>query len=225
MRYLKRAIPLIFAQTYSEIEITLIDNASKDGSLEFVQKNFPPVRIIRNDRNLGYVGGHNLGIAETDGEYVLLLNPDIFMLPDFIEEKVKAIGYGHDVGMAGGKLLQIGPDETDFPEKRIIDSTGILMNRMRKNYDRGYGEQDTGQYDREEFIFGPSGAAPLYRRKMLEDIKIENEYFDSIFFMYREEVDLAWRAQLLNWKCRYTPHAVAYHIRGYSPMNRMTTPR
>jgi GT2 family glycosyltransferase len=225
IRYLKRAIPLILAQTYPEIEITLIDNASGDGSIEYVQKNFPSVRIIRNHQNLGYVGGHNRGIDETDGEYVLLLNPDIFMLSNFIEEKVKSIQFASDVGMAEGKLLQINFNERGFPVNRIIDSTGLVINRMRKNYDRGHGEKDVGQYDREEFVFGPSGASPLYRRKMLEDVRIENEYFDSTFFMYREEVDLAWRAQLLNWKCRYTPNAIAYHVRSYSPRNRKLVPK
>jgi GT2 family glycosyltransferase len=224
LHYLKRAIPLVYSQTYPEIEIVLIDNASEDGSQAYVQRHFPFVRIIQNEHNLGYVGGHNRGIVETSGEYVLLLNPDVFMLDDFVEQKVKAINFGPEVGMSEGKLLQIAPDEKGFPRKQIIDSTGIGLNPMLKNYDRGYGEEDTGQYDQEEFIFGPSGAAPLYRREMLEDVRMGNEYFDSLFFMYREEVDLAWRAQLLSWKCRYTPKAVAYHVRGYSPKNRLTTP-
>ncbi len=224
-KYLERTLPLILEQTYPEFEVTLIDNASTDGSVEYVRENFPGVRIIENDENLGYTGGHNRGIRETDGDYVMLLNADIFLRPDFIEKKVKTIETDGRVGMAEGKLLQIRPDETGFPEYKIFDSIGLAINKMRKNCDRGYGIEDKGQYDRQEYVFGPSGATPLYRREMLEDIRIGDEYFDSTFFIYREEVDLAWRAQLLGWKCLYNPEAVAYHVRGYSPKNRKETPR
>ncbi len=224
-QYLEKTLPLILDQSYPEYEVTLIDNASTDGSSDYVSEHFPGIRIVQNEENLGYVGGHNRGIAETDGDYVMLLNADIFLSRNFIEEKVRALESGDDVGMAEGKLLQIRPDETEFPTYRIIDSTGLAINRMRKNRDRGYGEEDTGQYDREEFVFGPSGAAPIYRREMLEDIRIDDEYFDSTFFIYRDEVDLAWRAQLQGWKCRYNPEAVAYHVRGYSPRSRKETPK
>jgi GT2 family glycosyltransferase len=219
-KFLEKTLPLILDQTYPEFEVTLIDNASTDGSVEFIRENYPQIRVLENAENLGYVGGHNRGITETEGDYVMLLNSDIYLRPDFIEEKVKALEYDSDVGMAEGKLLQIRPDESEFPEYKVVDSTGLAINRMRKNRDRGYGEEDHGQYDREEFIFGPSGATPLYRRDMLEDIRIDDEYFDSTFFIYRDEVDLAWRAQLQGWKCRYNPKAIAYHVRGYSPKSR-----
>jgi len=215
--FLEKTLPLILDQTYPEYEVILTDNASTDGSVEYVREHFPEVRILQNEENLGYVGGHNRGIAETDGDYVMLLNADIFLKPDFLEEKVKAVEYADDVGSAEGKLLQIRPDEERFPDYKIFDSTGLAINRMRKNSDRAYGVEDVGQYDREEFVFGPSGATPLYKREMLEDIRIDDEYLDSTFFIYREEVDLAWRAQIQGWKCRYTPKAVAYHVRGYSP--------
>lgn len=223
-KFLEKTLPLILRQTYPNYEVTLIDNASTDGSVDYVSRHFPEIRILANEKNLGYVGGHNRGIAATDGDYVMLLNSDIFLTPTFIEEKVKALESGSDVGMAEGKLLQIRPDEVGFPSYKIIDSTGLAINKMRKNSDRGYGSEDVGQYDREEFVFGPSGATPLYRREMLEDIRIDNEYFDSTFFIYREEMDLAWRAQIQGWKCRYNPKAIAYHVRGYSPKSRMQTP-
>lgn len=223
-QYLEKTLPLVLDQTYPEYEVILTDNASTDGSVEYVREHFPDVRILQNEENLGYVGGHNRGIAETDGDYIMLLNADIFLKPDFLEEKVKALECADDVGSAEGKLLQIRPDEEGFPDYKIFDSTGLAINRMRKNSDRAYGVEDVGQYDREEFVFGPSGATPLYRREMLEDIRIDDEYFDSTFFIYREEVDLAWRAQIQGWKCRYTPKAVAYHVRGYSPKSRKSTP-
>jgi len=224
-KFLEKTLPLILEQTYPAFEVTLIDNASTDGSVEYVRENFPGIRILENEENLGYTGGHNRGIRETDGEYVMLLNADIFMRPDFIEKKVSTIETDSSVGMAEGKLLQIRPDETGFPEYKIFDSIGLAINKMRKNCDRGYGIEDTGQYDREEYVFGPSGATPLYRREMLEDIRIDDEDLDSTFFIYREEVDLAWRAQLYGWKCLYNPEAVAYHVRGYSPKSRKQTPK
>ncbi len=223
-KYLEKTLPLILAQTYPNYEVVLTDNASTDGSVEYVREHFPGVRILQNEKNLGYAGGHNRGISATDGEYVMLLNTDIFLTPDFLEHKVKALEYSDEVGSAEGKLLQINPDEDGFPDYKIFDSTGLALNRMRKNSDRGYGIEDVGQYDHEEFVFGPSGATPLYRREMLEDVRIDGEYFDSTFFIYREEVDLAWRAQIQGWKCRYTPKAVAYHVRGYSPKSRKSMP-
>jgi GT2 family glycosyltransferase len=106
----------------------------------------------------------------------------------------------------------------------VIDSTGVRLTRARKSYDRGADEPDSGQWDAAGPPFGPSGALALFRREMLEDIASDGEYFDEDFFMYREEVDLAWRARLRGWECAYAPEAVAYHARGYAPGTRARQP-
>jgi len=114
-------------------------------------------------------------------------------------------------------------DEAGYPSTRL-DSTGIVLDRYRKNHERGHGEEDTGQYEQIEDVFSAMGAAPLYRRAMLEDIRVDGEIFDEDFFAYREEVDLAWRAHLRNWRCLYTPAAVAFHVHAYRPESRSSRP-
>jgi GT2 family glycosyltransferase len=98
------------------------------------------------------------------------------------------------------------------------------MQPSQRHLDRGAGEVDRGQYDREELVFGASGAAACYRRAMLEDVKVDGEYFDEDFFAYREDADLAWRAQLLGWDCLYVPSAQAWHVRRVIPERRGSLP-
>jgi GT2 family glycosyltransferase len=89
-----------------------------------------------------------------------------------------------------------------------------------RHFDRGSKELDDGRYNRFEYVFGATGAAALYRRTMIDDVTIDGDFFDSDFFAYREDADLAWRAQLLGWRCLYVPEAVAYHVRHVLPTNR-----
>lgn len=213
---LKSCIDSVLHQTYAHIEILIIDNGSTDGSLEFIKKEFPQLQLLRNNSNEGYAQAHNKGISICSGEYIMLLNIDVILTETFVEEMVKAMEQEDKIGMVQARLYQPGLKEGE----KNFDSTGISIGRSRRNYDRGYGRIDRGQYNSVEYIFAASGAASLYKRKMLEDIKIGDEYFDTDFFMFREEIDLAWRAQLRGWKCFYTPKAIGYHLRGYSPQSR-----
>lgn len=223
--YLGRCLDAIAAQTYPNLEVTVLDNGSTDGSVEFLRTHYPRVRVIENGRNLGYAPGHNVGFRICTGAYVMPLNTDIFLRPTFIAAKVAAMEADDRIGAVEGKLLRYDPNHPDRPETNQIDSVGVVVRRSRRNFDRGQGEVDRGQYDRPEEVFGAGGSAPLYRRAMLEDVRFEDEYFDASFFIYREEVDLAWRMRLRGWRCVYTPDAVAYHVRGFSPATRRRQPR
>ncbi len=192
----------VLKQTYSNIEILVIDNASEDETVKKV-KNFS-VKIIENKENLGFSAGHNVGIKKSEGEYVLCLNQDVVLDKDFIKNTVKAMGVDEKIGAVQGKL---------YKKDKTIDTTGLLMFKNRRVVCRGQGEKDKGQYKRGE-IFGVDGAAPLYRYKALEDIKIDSEYFDEDFFMFKEDIDLAWRMRLYAWKAIYEPMAFGYHLRG-----------
>ena len=203
-------------QTWSGFELIFMDNASGDGSVEFVRHNYPDAKVLAFSRNLYYCRAHNLGIDRAEGQYVLLLNADIILAPTYIEEMVKAAELDPRVGMVSGKLLRMDRNLKPLQPPRI-DSAGMWFSRQMRHFDRGAGAIDRGQYDRLAYIFGPSGAAPLYRRSMLEDIRVEGEYFDEAFVIYREDADLAWRAQLLGWRALYTPLAVGYHLRGLRP--------
>jgi len=222
---LKRCLQHLKNQTYENIFITVIDNGSTDGSIEMLGREFPEIKIIENGKNLGYCKSHNIGIENSKGEYVMPLNSDIFLMEEYIERAVAASKKFKDIGMVQGKLLQIASWDSDIPSEKIIDSVGVQMFKARRNFEREQGVRDTGQLDKDEFVFGASGAAPLYKREMLEDIKLGDEYFDNQFFIYRDEVDLSWRAQLMGWRCVYTPKAMAYHVRTYSPTKRKQVPR
>jgi GT2 family glycosyltransferase len=108
--------------------------------------------------------------------------------------------------------------------ERILDSTGIYFTPAQRHLDRGSGESDKGQYQNREYVFGASGAAAFYRHEMLDAVKIGREYFDEDFFAYREDADLAWRAQWLGWKCLYVPEARGYHVRRVLPERRSQLP-
>lgn len=192
-------------------QVIIVDNGSTDGSREFLERKYPGIKLIKNDRNTGFCHAHNQGILQSAARHVLLLNFDVVLTAGFLEQMINSIESDPRVGMVSGKLLK----QVAGRPSELIDSTGIEMPYyfMRP---RGENERDNGGYDAPEQrdIFGPCGAAPLYRREMLEDIKCREEYFDEDYFNYVEDVDLAWRAQLRGWKGRYNPLAVAYHERG-----------
>jgi len=198
-------------QCYPAIEFILVDNTSEDNSVALVRMQIPAAQIILNLENRGFCGGHNQGIAASKGKYYLPLNPDVVMRADYIAVLVEALEEHPECGSAAGKLLL---------EPGVIDSTGLFINRRRQQYLRGHGEMDRGQFDIPGEVFGVDGAAPLYRRVMLDDIKIKNQYFDEKFFAHKEDVDLAWRARLLGWGCWYCPDAVAFHERNFKPGRR-----
>ena len=211
-KYVPYCINALQQQTYSNIEVFFIDNASCDGAVEYVKSNYPSIIILANDTNLYYSKAHNIAIKKSRGQYVMPLNIDVLVAKDYIEQMVLAMELDASVGMVSGKLLQMNENlESLMPP--IIDSTGLWFSPAMRHFDRNSGERDTGQCETVEYIFGPSGAAPLYRRAMLDNVKFEDEYFDDDFVIYREDADLAWRGQLCGWKGLYTHRAIAYHVR------------
>jgi GT2 family glycosyltransferase len=197
-------------QTQAPAEIVVIDNRSTDDSLAVLRERWPATRRIELPANLGYAGAANVGIRATEAPYVLLLNPDVVLTPAFLAELIPVAAGRPDVGSLTGKLLRVrasGP--------AVIDSTGHLLFRNRWAVNRGEGQADRGQYDEPGEVFGVSGAAALYRRAMLDDVRVGDEYLAERFFLYLEDVDLDWRARLGGWRSYYVPTAMAYHERGY----------
>lgn len=217
----------IYSQSDKNIQLVIIDNNSQDGTLEAITSfiadhNLKMVpEIISNQTNLGFATAHNQALQKAKSKYILVINPDIIMTPGFLLELETYLEQNPGTGAVCGKLLRM--DHNLHPTV-ILDSTGIVIDKSRRAFDRGQGEIDKGQYNQTEEIFGCSGAAVLYRREMLEDIKIGEEYFDESFFAYKEDVDLAWRSQLRGWNAAYVPSAVAYHGRGWQPGKRHVIP-
>lgn len=198
------------AQTFRDFRIHVLDNASRDDTLSLL-KPFD-VDVIRSSVNAGFSKAHNLLVRSFPAEYILFLNPDTVLRPVFIEELVRALDSSPKAASAAGKLLRM--------DRKTLDSTGIVMTRNQRHLDRGAGEPDQGQYERVESVFGPSGAAALYRYGALEEAALDGQYFDEDFFAYREDADLAWRCRLLGWDSLYVPAAVALHRRRVTPERR-----
>ena len=223
--YITACLKSVFEQIFKNFDVTVVDNGSQDKTLQLIRERFGGhVTIIANPTNEGYCRAHNRAIAKGAGDYILTLNPDVMLAPTFLENMILAINSAPDIGSVNGKLLRVeseyfGEHFEITPHLLTIDSAGLAMLRTRRQVLRGH-LADHRQYRDMTYIFGPDGAAALYRREMLEDVKVEGEYFDGDFVIHKEDVDLAWRAQLCGWKSLYVPDAVAYHVRGFRPGRR-----
>jgi GT2 family glycosyltransferase len=222
-RFIKRCLESVLDQTYPFKEIIVIDNCSTDGTTDILEPFEDRCRIIYNEDNIGFAAAQNQAIDMSRSEWVLTLNPDVLLLPDFITALVHAGNLDAGIGTVCGKLLTMSAG-FDFPEQPVVDSTGIYFTPTLRHLDRGSLEEDNGHYRQYEYVFGATAAAALYRREMIEDISLDGEFFDSDFFVYREDADVAWRSQLLGWKCLYAPYARGYHVRKALPGNRRALP-
>jgi GT2 family glycosyltransferase len=200
MHLLRDCLDSLRGQTFRDFECILIDNASTDESVEFVRKHYPEVRIIQNQKNLGYGGGNNVGITASSGKYIALLNNDTKADANWLQRLVEAIEEDEKIGMCASKILNYYNPET-------IDNTGLLLYKDGIARGRGRLEKDVGQYASSEEVFFPSGCAGLYKREMLDGIGL----FDEDFFLYLDDVDIGMRGRLAGWKCIYVPDAVVYH--------------
>jgi len=222
-RYIKQCLDAVLQQDYSNFEIVVVDNASLDGTRMCLSEYRHKVQLLLNDRNTGFAAGQNQAIAATSSDWVLALNPDVLMERNFLSQLMSVAEDDPQVGTLCGKLLRIGAGFEPSADRRI-DSTGLYFTPNLRHFDRGSDEPDDGRYQFPEYVFGASGAAALYRRAMIEDVSLEDGFFDPDFFAYREDADVAWRAQLLGWRCLYTPEAVAHHVRRVRPGSRRNVP-
>jgi len=203
---LKQCLDSLRTQSFKDIEIITVDNASKDDSVAMIEAYYPEVKLIRNMTNALFCKAQNQGIDISKGDFILCLNSDVILDRDYLKEALSCVGIDDKIGMVSGRILRT--------DKKTIDSTGLFLGRNRKAVERGYGKIDKGQYSKPGYVFGVSGACAFLRRSMLEDIKDKNGYFDERFGMYYEDLDLCWRANKKGWKAYYNPKAMAYHVRG-----------
>jgi len=221
--FIGRCLDAVFRQEYEALEVIVVDNASEDESLELLEGHEGRIRLIKNDRNTGFAAGQNQAIAASRGQWILTLNPDVLLQPGFVARLVEAGGLDARIGSVCGKLLRMRRDLT-MPRSARIDSAGIYFTRGMRHFDRGWNEPDDGRFNQTEYVFGACAAAALYRREMIDDVSLDDGFFDPDFFTYREDADVAWRAQLLGWHCVYAPQAVARHVRRMLNGSRSSTP-
>lgn len=189
-------------QTWRNIRIVALDNASSDETVAWVKTCAPDIELLRSAINLGFARGHNLLIKHTFGQfaYYLALNPDTTLSANYIETLVLYVEEQAQIGWATGKLLL---------DAHNLYSVGHALCRDGYAINIGYGMPDTGQWQAPREVFGAPGAAALLRASLIADLGFP--VFDEAMFLYNEDVDLDWRAQRLGWRCAYVPDAVALH--------------
>lgn len=202
-----RCLRALEAQDFRDWELIIVDNASGDGTAEYLKSECGRYRLIFNERNEGFCKANNDAVKIAGGEYILFLNPDVELKEDHISTLFRAMESDPGLGSVTGKLLK-------DRDARTIDSTGIVFRKYSLiPVDRGEGEVDNGQYAKDGDVFGASCACAMYRRRALDDVEFGGQYFDEDFFAYFEDVDLAWRVNSRGWKSRYIASCVGYHDR------------
>lgn len=182
----------------------MVDNGSRDGTPDFIKRNYPQVILIENKNNLGACKGRNQGILIAKGEWILTLDCDVTIEKNFIGKVIQKIAaLPLDIGIIQPKILN--------SDKKTVYSAGIYLSRIRRFYDIGKKEKATSKIMGVEDIFGACSAAALYRRKMLEELRGNNGYFDERFFFLVEDVDLSWRARRFGWKALFFSDVLCYH--------------
>lgn len=203
MRYLERCLTSLVRQTYRSFEMILVDNASTDGSAEWLAVHYPDVQIVQSPTNVGFAEGNNLGIRAARGELIATLNTDTEVEPDYLE-KLSVPMIRSTVGTCAPLMLQMA-------RREIVDAAGLRVDRFGFAWNIGAGKA-AAMFTQPRAVFGACAGAALYRRAMLDAIGL----FDRDYFAFYEDADLAWRAHKARWECEFVPGAKVYHVHGAS---------
>ncbi|WP_428324972.1 glycosyltransferase family 2 protein [Nitrosopumilus sp.] len=192
-------IESIMKSNYKKFEIILVDNASTDKSHIKCKEKFPNVKLIENNKNLGYCEGNNIGIKETKGEFLVILNPDTIVDPYWLDELISAY-HQNGEGLYQPKFL------TTTDQKRLM-STGNQIQLFGFGFSRGKGEKDSNQFNQIELIGYASGTCLFSKTDLIKKL----EMFDSFLFAYHDDLDLGWRASLEKINSYYVPKSIVFH--------------
>lgn len=200
----ERCIASVIEQTYSPIEIVVVDNSSTDGSDKLIAENFPKVRMIQSGYNAGWGIACNVGMHSSESQYIALINNDAYLDKNCIAEMVKAIEGKPEYGSCASRILL-------WDDPQTTEVAGLVIYRDGSSVGRGrLGPAD--RYMQSEEVFCANDCCCLYKREMIREI---GDY-DPDFFIYCDETDMGWRHQVAGWKCVYSPQAVAYHAHSRS---------
>ncbi len=209
--WLARCLASVRGAVGIDARIALVDDTPGDAVVAAFAAASPDVRLLAMDRNAGFAAAANAGIAAGSAPYVLLLNQDAAVSPDYAARLVARMEADPRLASASGKLLHA--DDDGMPDG-LVDSCGLEVRRGRRVVDTGQGDPDDGRYDGCREAFGVSAAAALYRRAALEAVAVRGAVFDPRFVMYKEDVDLAWRLRAAGWTSAVDGAAVGLHARG-----------
>jgi len=203
-KLLENCLSSVFKTHNNDYEVILVDNASYDHSHLKCKEQFPEITLVENKTNLGFCEGNNVGIREATGDFIVFLNPDTEVEPDWLNELHKAYQ------TLGEGLYQ--PKLKDLDDRQRFNTAGNILTPFGFNFLRGVNEKDVGQYENIEPMSYCSGACLFIPRKTLEKIG----YFDPYLFAYYEDVSLSWKEAMLGIKSYYVPKSIGYHKSGYS---------
>jgi GT2 family glycosyltransferase len=204
--YLPGCLESLLCQDFRDSEIIIVDNGSTDRSAELVETQFPTTRLIRNERNLGFAAGNNVGLAAATGDVLVLLNQDTRVRPDWLAHLLHGVTSDPRVGIGGCKILY--PDE-----QTIQHAGGIIRLPLAFPEHLGYRQRDDGRWDEQREVDYVTGAAIAFRRDVLEAIGPLDEGF---YPAYYEDVDLCARARAAGYTVTYFPRASLVHLEASS---------
>lgn len=202
--FVERCLKSVLNTDYPNFEVIFVDNASTDDSPELVKMIFGcdlRLKIIQNDKNLGFAEGNNIGARVAKGDYIVFLNNDTEVDPNWIEELVKVMESDLTIGVAQSKLRSIG-------NHRMMDCAGGFIDHYGWSHRRGQGEEDKGQFSKVDEIFYAVGAAMAVRRGILNKVGL----FDPNYFIYFEDADLCWRVWLSGHRVVSVPTSIVFHV-------------
>lgn len=207
-KLIKGCLDSLNKQTYKNFMVVVVDNGSKDGSVEFIEKNYPHVTVIAVDKNLGFTGGNDKGMKfvmkNPAIQYIATLNNDTEVHKDWLSSLVETMKKNPKAGSCSSKVIYQYDQE-------FIDTVGIVTYKDGHAMSRGNREHPR-QYTKSAEVFGASAVAALWRREAFEKVGL----FDTRFFMYQEEVDMAWRLRYAGYISVFVPKAVVYHAHSAS---------
>jgi len=210
VNHLRQFLPSVLSSVYSNLEIIVGDNASTDNSVQFLQQEYPSIKILENDANYGFTGGYNKILERVEADYYILLNSDVEVAPGWIMPVIELMESDPLIAAAAPKIRAY--NQKDHFEHAgaaggFIDSYGYPFCQGRMFYEI---EEDRGQYQQSKEVFWATGAALFIKKKCWD----EAGGFDDRFFAHMEEIDLCWRLKNLGYKVAYCADAEVYHVGG-----------
>ncbi|KKQ67139.1 MAG: putative glycosyltransferase [Candidatus Daviesbacteria bacterium GW2011_GWA2_38_24] len=199
--FLKACLKSLESQTFKNFEVIIVDNGSTDRSAQYIKKYFPKFKVIKLPKNIGFSPAVNIGIKDSQGEYIVLLNNDTKVDKDCLKQLVKCADVYPEVGMVAAKMLQ-------FYNPDLIDSAGDFVDAVGHASNIGYGEKDGEKFNESKEIFLVTGGGALIKRKVFEKVGL----LDDEYFAYFEDVDFCLRAQMQGFKAWFEPMAIISHI-------------
>lgn len=208
----RSALDSVLRQTHRHIELIVVDNASSDGTRDLLSAYTDRITLVLNDTNTGFCAANNEAIRRGRGEFVLIMNPDVVLEPGYVANAAAAMRDHKDVGTIAGLLIT-----RDEGGREVVDSTGLGFGRARRFFLYGYGVPFEQARLEGGLVFGCDGSLAMYRCEAIDAASAGGEFFDEMYFAYKDAFDVSWRLQLAGWRALFEPACRATHHHFFKP--------